>query len=227
MTNPEIHQAIEAGDVARVRALIAAEPHTAAARDPNGVSAVMKAVYHRRTELIESLRSVAPPLDVFEAATLGNEERLRELLAADPACARAWSGDGGTALHFASFFRQPGAARLLLESGADASVHASGFGRVAPLHSAAASRSHEIVKMLLERGVPVDAVQEGGWTALMSAAHSGDRALADLLLAHGADPRRKADDGSDAGDKAEEKGFSELAARLRAAERAGLGVKYP
>jgi len=216
MTNPEIHQAIEAGDVVRVRTLIAAEPDAAAARDANGVSAVMKAVYYRRTELIDPLRNAAPALDVFEAAALGNEERLRELIAADPACVRAWSGDGGTALHFAAFFRQPGCARLLLERGAEVSVHARGFGRVAPLHSAAASRSREIVQMLLERGAPVDDVQEGGWTALMSAAHSGDRELAELLLAHGADPRKKAEDGSDAIGKADEAGHTDLADQLRA-----------
>ena len=216
MTNPEIHQAIEAGDVVRVRTLIAAEPDAAAARDANGVSAVMKAVYYRRTELIDPLRNAAPALDVFEAAALGNEERLRELIAADPACVRAWSGDGGTALHFAAFFRQPGAARLLIERGAEVAVHARGFGRVAPIHSAAASRSREIVQMLLERGAPVDDVQEGGWTALMSAAHSGDRELAELLLAHGADPRKKAEDGSDAIGKADEAGHTDLADQLRA-----------
>jgi len=154
---------------------------------------------------------------VFEAAALGREDRLGALLAEDPARARAWSADGATALHFAAFFRQPGCARLLLERGADASVHAPGFGHAAPLHSATASRSIEVVRLLLARGVPVDAVQDGGWTPLMSAAHGGDEALAELLLDHGADPLRKADDGSDAVGKAEEAGHVALAARLRAA----------
>jgi len=217
MDATEIHQAIETGDAGRVRALLAHDPKHAEARDANGVSAMMKAVYHRRTELLEPLIAAAAALDVFEAAALGRADRLSALLDAEPSCAHAWSSDGGTALHFAAFFRQPDCARLLLERGADASVHARGFGHVAPLHSAAASRCHEIVRMLLERGVPVDATQAGGWTALMSAAHSGDRELAELLIAHGADPRRKADDGSDAGDKAEQAGFGDLAARLRSA----------
>jgi ankyrin repeat protein len=217
MSATGIHQAIEAGDGEQVRVLIAAHPELAGARDGDGVSAVMKAVYYRRSELLEPLLASAPPLDVFEAATLGRADRLATLLDADPSCAHAWSSDGGTALHFAAFFKQPGCARLLLERGADASVHARGFGHAAPLHSAAASRSHEIVRMLLDRGAPVDDTQEGGWTALMSAAHSGDRELVELLLAHGADPLRKANDGSDAGDKAEQAGFGDLAARLRAA----------
>jgi ankyrin repeat protein len=214
VTASEIHQAIEAGDEARVRALA---PDHAAARDANGVSAVMKAIYHRRTALLDPLLASAPPPDVFEAASLGRVERLGELIGADPSCVHAWSGDGGTALHFAAFFRQPACARLLLERGADVSVHARGFGNVAPLHSAAASRSHEIVALLLDHGAPIDDVQQGGWTALMSAAHSGDHDLVELLLARGADPHRTADDGSDAAAKADEKGFADLAARLRGA----------
>jgi ankyrin repeat protein len=218
MASIEIHQAIEAGDADRLHALLASQPEWAAARDANGVSAVMKAVYYRRAAMLDALLAAAPPPDVFEAAALGREDRLAALIDADPSCVHAWSADGGTALHFAAFFRQPGCARLLLDRGAEVAVHARGFGRVAPLHSAAASRSHEIVTLLLDRGAPVDDVQEeGGWTALMSAAHSGDRQLVELLLARGADPHRTAHDGSDAAAKAEEKGFSELAARLREA----------
>src|SRR5258705_1290577 len=217
MNATEIHQAIEAGDGERVRGLLTEHPEVGGARVGSGGPAVMTAVSPRRPELLEPLLASAPPLDVFEAATLGREDRLAALLDADPSCTHAWSSDGGTALHFAAFFKQPGCARLLLERGADASVPARGFGHAAPLHSAAASRSHEVVQMLLNRGAPVDGTQEGGWTALMSAAHSGDRELAELLLAHGADPRCKANDGSDPGDKAEQAGFRDLAARLRGA----------
>lgn len=215
----EIHQAIEAGDEQRIRDLLAADGGLAGARDANGVSAVMKAAYYRRTELIDVLLASGLQLDVFEAAALGRVDQLGSLIDSDASCMSAWSGDGGQALHFAAFFKQPGCARLLLERGAGASVHARGFGRVAPIHSAAASRSHEIVAMLLDHGAAIDAVQEGGWTALMSAAHSGDGELVELLLARGADPMRKADDGSDAAAKAEEKGFTEIAARLRAAHQ--------
>lgn len=217
MSANEIHQAIEAGDESRMHALLAADRALAGARDANGVSAVMKAVYYRRTALLDALRAAAPPPDVFEAAALGDEEQLRKRIDADPSCVHAWSADGGNALHFAAFFRQPRAARLLLDRGADASVHARGFGNVAPIHSAAASRSRDIVEMLLDRGAPIDDVQQGGWTPLMSAAHNGDRELVELLLARGADPHRTADDGSDAAAKAEEKGFTEIAARLRGA----------
>jgi ankyrin repeat protein len=74
--------------------------------------------------------------------------------------------------------------------------------------------------MLLERGVPADAVQHGGWTALMSAAHRGDEPLVELLLDHGADPLKKADDGRDAVAMADQGGFGALAERLKSAARA-------
>ena len=56
-------------------------------------------------------------LDVFEAAALGEVDRLREILDGEPTSATAYSGDGFTALHFAAFFGGPEAAELLLERG--------------------------------------------------------------------------------------------------------------
>ena len=41
---------------------------------------------------------------MFEAASLGDVERLAELLDADPSSATAYSADGFTALHFPAFF---------------------------------------------------------------------------------------------------------------------------
>jgi ankyrin repeat protein len=220
MESNDVHHTIEQGDEPALRALLAANPACAGARDGHGVSAVMKALYHRRRDFADLLRASAPPPDVFEAAALDDVARLGALLREDPSCAQAWSPDGGMALHFAAFFGATECARLLLQHGADPAVHATGFGHAAPIHSATASRSIAIVRMLLERGVPVDALQQGGWTALMSAAHSGDEPLAELLLDHSADPLKKADDGRDAVAMADQGGFGALAERLKSAARA-------
>jgi ankyrin repeat protein len=177
MESHDVHQAIEQGDEPTLRALLATNPACAGTRDGHGVSAVMKALYHRRRDFADLLRAGAPPPDVFEAAALDDVARLGTLLGEDPSRAQAWSPDGGTALHLAAFFGATECARLLLQHGADPALHATGFGQVAPIHSATASRSIAIVRMLLERGVPADAVQHGGWTALMSAAHRGDEPL--------------------------------------------------
>jgi ankyrin repeat protein len=216
MNADEVHDAIERGDAARLAALLAADPGLAAARDANGVTPVMKALYHRRRELVGAIRAVAPEADVFEAAALGDETRLATLLAADPGLARAWSADGGTALHFAAFFGRPGCARRLLAAGADPSVHAPRFGNVAPLHSAVAARAPEIVAMLLDAGADPNARQSHAYTALHGAAYHGLTDIARALLAHGADPALLDDDGLDPAALAGKQGHPEFAAELRA-----------
>jgi len=56
------------------------------------------------------------------------------------------------------------------------------------IHSAVRSGNLEWVKLLLERGVPVDAVEPLGETALHEAARLGSRKMVEVLLAHGTDP---------------------------------------
>jgi ankyrin repeat protein len=191
----------------------------ASARDENGVSLLMQAAYQRRHEIVEMLRSRKKALDVFEAAALGDESGLGELLAKGPSSVHAWSPDGFTALHFAAFFRQPACAKLLVANSADVGAVARNPMAVTPLHSAAASREIQIVRLLLEKGAEVDARQHGGFTALHAAAMHGDEALAQLLLSYGADPTRKADNGSDASSLAREKGHETLAGTLRSHQR--------
>ena len=160
----------------------------------------MLAIYRGDSEEVERLLSADPELDVFEAAALGRVERLRELLDADPELVRARSVDDGTALHFAAFFRQPAATRLLLDRGADLEAVASTFGNVTPLHSACASGERESARILLEAGANPNVRQQGGFTPLQAAAQNGDEELARLLLARGADPGAATDDGRTARD---------------------------
>jgi len=54
----------------------------------------------------------------------------------------------------------------------------------------------DAVRRLLELGLPVDAVDNQGCTALLRAAGGGHRALVDLLLARGADPQLAAHSGA-------------------------------
>ncbi len=164
------------------------------------VSALMQALYTGDTNKVNELLAVDPELDVFEAAAFGKTDRLRELLDANPEFVRARSADDGTALHFAAFFRQPEATRLLVERGADLETVASTFGNVTPLHSACASGERESARILLEAGANPNVRQQGGFTPLHAAAQNGDEELARLLLARGADPETRTDDGRTARD---------------------------
>lgn len=214
-TTEEFLAAVRAGDTAAVAAALRAQPSLAGARDAQGVSAYLWACYARQADVRALLRAALPALDVFEAIAAGEDERALDLLAAQPALAHAWTGDGFTPLHYAGFFARPVVAERLLVLGADAAVPAKNAMRVAPLHSAAAARALDVVRLLLAAGAPPDARQHGGWTALMSAGQHGDDALAELLLAHGAARDVRADDGRTAAELAAAQGHGALAERLR------------
>jgi ankyrin repeat protein len=206
--------AIAAGDLAEVRAVLAADPERAGDRGPDGVSAVLRCIYAGRIELAEAVLEAHPPLDIFDASGLGDISSLATMLAAG-APVTEYAGDGFTALHLAAFFDAPYAAALLLRAGADPEAAADNETRVRPLHSALAGRSVAVASMLVGLGVDPDPVQRGGFTPLMAAAQHGDLELSDLLLACGADPRRVTDDGRAAADMAAAAGHESLAERLR------------
>lgn len=194
-------RAVAAGDDAAVRTLLQADPRQARERGPDGVSALLLARYRGRADLVELLRPAAEPLDLHEAAALGDTARLDALLRSG-ADVGAPSTDGFTALHLAAFFGGPGPVRTLVQAGADPNAVAAGGMRVTPLHSAAAARDAASVKALLEAGAAVDAAQAGGHTPLMAAARNQDEAGVRALLAAGADPDRPNDEGRTAHDLA-------------------------
>ena len=68
------------------------------------MSELMQAVYRGDEERVGELLAAEPELDVFEAAAVGKTDRLRELLDEDPALANAWADDGFQPLGLASFF---------------------------------------------------------------------------------------------------------------------------
>ena len=215
-TEAHLIEAVKAGDLDRVREHLSADPSAARSRDENGVSALMLARYYRAPdEVVDAVREHAGDLDVWEAATLGDVERLRALIDEDDSRVNAWSSDRGTPLHFAAFFGQPAAARFLLERGADVHAVSPTFGNVTPLHSAAAAPSLEIVRMLVDAGADVNARQNGGFVALHAAAQNGDPEMARVLLEHGAERNAATDDERTALSIAEDQGHDAVAALLR------------
>ena len=215
-TLEELFRAIDAGEVEVVQSLVSRDPALAAARDPEGVSALMRARYRFDRGLTEAILAAGPSLDVHEAAAFGDLDRLTALLSGG-ADANGFSADGFTPLHFAAFFGRPDAVRLLLDRGAEVDPRGRGWMTGTPLHSAASRRHAEIVRLLLEAGADPDAHQSAGWTPLHSAAHNGDVATAGLLLAHGADVEAVNDDGASVGTMAEESGDPATIAAVRSA----------
>ncbi|HEX2350157.1 MAG TPA: ankyrin repeat domain-containing protein [Ktedonobacterales bacterium] len=208
-------RAIRAGDRAQVERSLAAQPALSAARDAQGVSAPLVALYHGEPAIATLLAEAGAPLDVFEAAALGRVERLGALLAADPALAHAVAPDGFSPLGLAAFFGQAEAAHRLLEAGADPNRASQNAMRVAPLHSAVAAQRLAISEELLRHGADVNAAQADDFTPLHEAAQNGQLAMIELLLAHGADPTARKSDGQTPLDVAEAHGQTAAAELLR------------
>jgi ankyrin repeat protein len=210
----ELWQAITTDDGPTVQSLLADHPEWAGGIGKDGVSLLLSALYRRRSAALAALLASAPPLDAFEAAALGREDRLRAVLDAG-GDVQARSRDGFTALQLAAYFGQPGTAAVLLERGAEVNAVASNPMRLMALHSAASAAVPEIIRMLLAHGAEVNARQEGGFTPLHAAAQNGDLESLDLLLAHGADPTLQTDDGRTASDFALAAGKPTAVERLR------------
>ena len=213
----QLFAAIDAGDAEAIRAALAADPALAAARDADGVSATMHALYHGHAAIAETLAAALPELDIFEAAALARADRVGELLAADPSLAVARSPDGFTALHYPAFFGGAEAAATagaLLDAGADVNARSANDFSVLPLHSAVAGNHEEVSAVLIDAGADVNARQRHGWTPLHAAAQNGDIRSLEALLAAGADPSLRNDDGLSAADLAASAGNDELTARL-------------
>jgi len=217
-TTADLFRAIDAGDEAAVDGLLRADPVLAAARDEDGVSATMHALYRGQRATADRIAAALPALDIFEASALARAARVRELLATDPSLARVASPDGFTALHYPAFFggdEAAAAAQALLDAGADVNARAANDIDVLPLHSACAGDHDDVAAVLIAAGADVNATQRGGFTPLHGAAANGADVTVDRLLAAGADRNARTDKGETAADLASAAGHSELAARLR------------
>jgi len=221
-----LHDAIEKGDLERVRTLLAADPRAlndtawAVARTPLHV-----AIRSQRVEVARYL--------IEQGAEVNARDR-----------------NGASVLNYASWWGPDEIAALLIDRGADVRGDVDLRGR-SPLHMAVTREQAGIVALLLARGAPVDgrhpdgytplhlavsrgqvaiakALLDGGadvnarWrsfgiqTPLLQAARRGNREMVDLLLARGADPEYRTPGGNSALRTAVERGDSAIVEALLA-----------
>ena len=172
-TMTRIFELIDAGDAAGIRDLLAREPDAAAARDEQGLSAVMRAAY-RGGEVFAAVREAHPPLAPFDRIVVGESEGLPG--------PHDWTPDGFTGLHLAAFCDNAAAARALLEAGADPdAVATAGFARVTPLGTCAFANAVGVARALLEHGADPSIAEDDRATPLAVARANGFDELANLL----------------------------------------------
>ena len=190
----------------------------ASAKDANGVSAVLWAIYRGHKDLAGWLADNGAKLTIFEASALGRGDVIEKLLKDDPQLANDYSGDGFTALGLACFFGNVSAVEQLLRAGAEVNAADRNPMRVAPIHSAGANRDPQIAltitRMLIDSGAEINVAQEGGWTPLHEAAAHGNDELVRLLLENGADKNARGTNGKTPADLAMDAKYVETAALL-------------
>lgn len=171
--NPRVRSLLEAirqGNTGAVRAMLDRDKALAAAKGPEGATALMY------------------------AALFAGEDLMALLLdrGADP---NARNDGGATALLFAA--GDPAKARLLLARGADVNAR-SALGKTPLLVAATHRPSTDTVRLLLEKGADVGARDINGTTPLIAAAAAGNQESLTLLIGKGADVNAKADSGATA-----------------------------
>ena len=208
-------EAATGGDVSKVKEMLRTDRSLARAKDENGVSVIMKAMYYGKKDVIAALVESGVELDVFEAAATGKTDRLRTLLAKDASLANVYSPDGFSPLGFAVFFAQPRAVKLLIDAGAEVNAPSRESMKVTPLASAAAAKQTEIARLLIARGANVNARAASGHIPLHEASANGNVELVKLLIEKGADVNAKTDDGKTPLDFAVEHQQPEVSALLK------------
>lgn len=182
--------AVNRGDGQTVAALLA-RGFDPNSRDPQGQTALHLALRDDSPKVVDALLA-HPGLDV-----------------------NALNEAGESPLMMAALRGQLGAAERLLARGAK--VHQTGWS---PIHYAATGPEPRLVSLLLARGAPLEAESPNRTTPLMMAAGYGPEASVDLLLARGADIRRRNDRDFDAAAFARQSGREFLVKRLQAAASA-------
>ncbi len=210
-----IVEIIKKGDNSKLKEMLAADSDLANGKTEQDLSFLQLAAYYRNTDAIALIREKKKSLDLYEAASIGDLERVQHHLKVSPESIDSYSNDGFTPLGLACYFGHLEIVKFLTNNGADVNKASSNSFHVAPLHSATAISNFEITEYLLANGANVNVRQQSGVTPLHSAAHNGQPKIAQLLIEHGADINARTDDGKTPFDMAVEKGYVETAELLR------------
>jgi uncharacterized protein len=189
MNATRLFEAIRAGDLAMVDRILTERPAVASASDDAGLSALTVAAYHSQPAIVERILAAGPELDRFEAAIVGDVDRLDALLTEaerEREMARETAGrrggasgqDGGS----------NGASGPAPDDGGAAIDERSADGFTA-LHLAAFFGRPAVTRLLLDRGADPNPWATGDLYVqpLHSAVAGGHEDVAEMLIHGGAD----------------------------------------
>src|SRR5579864_2191323 len=184
-------QAVKSGDAATITSMLDTDPNLLNAKNEQGQSAVLLAVYSGKKEIRDLLLARGPMLELHEAAAAGQLEGVKQIVEKDQTLAKSFSPDGFPILALAAVFGHKSIVEYLHAKGGDVNaVSTNGTGYTA-LTGAVASGHEEIVSWLLAHGANVNYRYGAGYSPLLTAAANGHLAIVKLLLDHGADVHAK------------------------------------
>jgi ankyrin repeat protein len=181
----ELFEAIRAGDLSRVAALVAADPSLAIfAASIQGETAKVEELLAANRSLIGALSTDGwTPLHL--AAFFGQEPTARLLLNKGAVVnARSTNPMQNTPLHAAAAGKHAALVKLLIEHGAD--VNARQHGGWVPIHAAAQNGDVESAVHLVVAGADVEVRADNQQRAIDLALTAGKQDMVEFLEAHGA-----------------------------------------
>lgn len=146
------------------------------------------ALYYQRPAVAAYLRAQRPRLDIFRAAFLGDQQRVADALAAEPALLAAEDPDDD--IYYMPLLAFPVAGghaalvEVLLRRGAPVARYSAGL-----LGLAARAARLDLLELLVAHGADVRAVDSGIWAGV------SDLAILHYLLRHGASATRPGKNG--------------------------------
>jgi ankyrin repeat protein len=181
----ELFEAVRAGDLSKVQALVDANPSLAV------FAASILGQVDRLAEMLTGDRSLVSAVSddgwtpLHLAAFFGKEDAARLLLnKGAQTAARSTNAMQNTALHAAAAGKHVALVRLLLERGAKAD--AKQHGGWAPLHAAAQSGDVEMARALVDGGADVSVRADNQQRPIDLALTGGHQAMVEFLEGHGA-----------------------------------------
>lgn len=210
----DIVEAVKTKDVVRVKALLEVNPELVQIRTKEG-SLILTAVYVGAKDVLQLLLEAHPDLNIFEAAAVGDADRISAILEKSPGEANSSNADGFTPLGLSAFFGHKEVAQRLMAGGAEVDHVIQSVNKNTALDAAVAASHRDLAELLLDSGANVNPRSTGGFTPLHKAAFGGNVELSRLLLDRGADVEAETDDGRTPLDIAVERNHKEVANILR------------
>jgi ankyrin repeat protein len=207
--------AIRAGDLAAVRALLDQDSALLSAKNAQSQSPILFSIYNRQKEIRDLFLSRGAQMELHEAAAAGDLARAKEIVENDASLAKTYSPDGFPILALAAAFGHFEVTKYLQAKGGDVNAVATNGSGYNALTGAVASGHTEIVKWLLDHGAEPNYRYATGYTPLLTAAANGHLEILKALLAHGADLHAKSNDGKNALAYAQEREHSVVVEYLR------------